>query len=300
MKATVFIHTNHRQMIGALVSEYTIKRNSKNPDKFDVQLIHTKDYPFLKDKEGQEFLRDGYTRPWRYEDLQSFTPLRFMPPELMGYEGRAVIMDPDIFAVGDIWELLSRDMGGHAIMCRARSGAKGREGCMASSVMLLECAKLTHWKCEEQFNKLFTGELDYMDWICLRTEPRESIGMLEPYWNDFDRLKADTKLLHNTRRLTQPWKTGLPIDFTPADKSRRFPVLGWLMRWRRKLFGEHALLGRYLRHPDRNQERFFFAMLKECLDQGIVTEEMIREEMGRNHVRHDAFEVMDRTPKMAA
>ena len=35
-----------------------------------------------------------------------------MPPELMGYQGRAVVIDPDIFAIGDIWELLTRDMQG--------------------------------------------------------------------------------------------------------------------------------------------------------------------------------------------
>ena len=32
----------------------------------------------------------------------------------------------------------------------------------------------------------------------------------------------------------------------------------------------------------------------------VVTEEMIREEMRQNHVRHDAFEVLDRTPPLAA
>jgi hypothetical protein len=72
------------------------------------------------------------------------------------------------------------------------------------------------------------------------------------------------------------------------------------MRARRKLFGEYGLLGKYKDHPDPNQERFFFGLLKECLDQGIVTETMLREEMSRNHVRHDAFEVLDRTPPLSA
>ena len=48
-----------------------------------------------------------------------------MPPELMGYEGRALVIDPDILAVADVWELLSRDMQGAAIMCRQRNGPKG-------------------------------------------------------------------------------------------------------------------------------------------------------------------------------
>ncbi len=219
MKPCVFIHTNHKQYIGALVSQYSFKRNSPNADKFDVNIIHSNDHPFLRAKEGQSFLRAGGMRVWHMEDLQSFTPLRFLAPELMGYEGRAVVVDPDVFAVGDVYELLTRDMAGKAIMCRTRTGSKGEGGGLATSVMLLDCAKLTHWRGEEQFNELFAGKRDYMDWILLHDEPKDSIGLFEDEWNDFDRLAENTKLLHNTKRQTQPWKSGLPIDFTWADKK---------------------------------------------------------------------------------
>ena len=98
-------------------------------------------------------------------------------------------------------------------------------------------------------------------------------------------------MVHNTRRKTQPWKSGLPVDFIPAETNRLFPPIGWLMRARRKLFGDYGLLGSYIAHPDRNQENLFFGLLRECVEQGIVTPEMLREEMRQNHVRHDAFEV---------
>lgn len=300
MKHCVFVHTNRRQWVGALVSAYSLRRNSAHPDQFDVRLINHQDYPFFQAHEGLPYLRDGIKRRWRNDDLQSFTPLRFMPPELMGYAGRAVVIDPDVFAVGDIYELLTRDMEDKAILCRPRSGAKGRDGCLASSVMLLDCAKLTHWRCEAQFRELFEFKRDYMSWICLKLEPPETIGLFENEWNDFDRLTDKTRLLHNTKRRTQPWKTGLPVDFTPPEKHRRFPPLGWLMRARRLVFGDHGLLGRYAAHPDPNQERFFFGLLKECLEKGIVTEELLREEMRRNHIRHDAFEVLGRTAPLAA
>ena len=39
MKPTVFIHTNHRQMVGALVSRYSLKRNSTRADDFDNPLV---------------------------------------------------------------------------------------------------------------------------------------------------------------------------------------------------------------------------------------------------------------------
>ncbi len=300
MQPTVFIHTNHKQMVGALVSQYSLKRHSRHPDRFDVRLIDTADHGFLKARDGQKYLRDGVARIWYFDDLQSFTPLRFMPPELMGYEGRAVVVDPDIFAVGDVLGLLERDMKGKAIMCRPRSGIKEKRGHLASSVMLLDCARLTHWRVEEQFNDMFAFKRDYMDWISLRLEPRETIELFENEWNDFDRLTPDTKLLHNTKRRTQPWKTGLPVDYFPPEKPGGLAVIGWVHRMRRRLFGDYALMGRYRQHPDQKQERFFFGLLRECLDQGVVTEDMLRAEMRQNHVRHDAFEVLDRTPPLAA
>ncbi len=300
-KPRVFVHTNERQYLGAVVSRHSLERNSPNADKFDVEIIHSKDHGFLRAKEGEAYLRDGDSRVWRYEDLQSFTPLRFMPPELMGYAGRAVVIDPDVFAASDVWPLLERDMQGNAIVCRNRTGSKGRSGCMASSVMLLDCAKLTHWRAEAQFEELFAFERDYMDWICLHTEPRESIGLFEDCWNDFDHLGPETRLLHNTKRQTQPWKTGLPVDFTPATKKfRPASPKTWLKPFKRGLLGRGAAPKVYRPHPDPNQEQFFFALLRECLEAGTVTEELLRDEMRHNHIRHDALEVLERTRPLAA
>ena len=215
----------------------------------------------------------------------------------MGYAGRAMVIDPDVFAIGDVWELLSRDMNGKAIMCRPRSRTKrGLDEPMASSVMLLDCAMLTHWQVEQQFTSMFRMELDYKDWITLRREPRVSIGLFENYWNDLDVLTAQTRMLHTTKRWTQPWKTGLPVDFTPADKFKAFPPLGWLIRWRRRSFGDHAFLGRYRQHPDMNQENYFFGLLRECLENGTVSMDMVRQQMTHNHVRHDAVEIVENVP----
>ncbi len=299
-RPNVFIHTNHKQMVGALVSQYSMKRNTATPDAFDVHLICHADYPWFQEYEGREYLRDGTSRVWRNDDLQSFTPLRFMPPELMGYEGRAVVTDPDVFAAGDVMELLSRDMQGNMLMCRPRSGAKAFEGVLATSVMLLDCAQLTHWKVREQFDALFQRTLEYQDWIGLKNEDRSKIGLFEHEWNDFDKLTERTKLIHNTKRKTQPWKTGLPADYVPAEKFKFFPPLRWFLRARRRIFGDYAFVPDYQPHPDPKQESFFFGLLRECVENGVISEDFIREEMSRNHVRHDAFEVLDRVERLAA
>ena len=290
----IFIQTNAKQEIGAIVSAHSMKRNSAHADKFDVSVMLKEDFPYFQAREGQNYMRHGGKRLWLNEDLQSFTITRFLPPQLMGYEGRAMVVDPDVFAVADVWELLNRDMDGKAIMCR---GSKFKNGAFATSVMLLECVKLKHWDVEKGFNELFEGKRDYHNWMSLLMEDRATIGTFENEWNDFDKLTPQTKMVHNTHRRTQPWKTGLRVDYTPTEFV---PVIGQIMKLRRILFGEHAFLGKYHRHPDVNQENLFFGLLKECLDQGKVTEAKLKEAMAKNYVRHDAFEVMARVPKLKA
>jgi hypothetical protein len=209
------------------------------------------------------------------------------------------VIDPDVFAASDIWELLDRDMQGKAIMCRMRSGPKGLvDRCFASSVMLLDCAKLTHWDAEAKFEAMFNFTQDYQPWICLKDQDRDTIDYFEPEWNDFDKFTEDTRMLHTTRRRTQPWKTGLPTDWRPAERFRLFPPIAWIMRARRKLFGEYGLLGNYKEHPDKNQENFFLGLLRECMEAGTITEEFVRHEMEQNHVRHDIFDVLKQVPPL--
>ncbi len=114
MQYCVFIQANHKQWLGALVAQYALRRNSSHNDRFDVRIMNYKDIPFMRAREGELYLRDGDKRPWVSDDLQSFTPTRFMPPELMGYEGRSVVIDPDVFAVG---RCLGSALEGHAGPC---------------------------------------------------------------------------------------------------------------------------------------------------------------------------------------
>jgi hypothetical protein len=289
MQHRVFIQTNEEQYLGALVAAYALQRNSRHADRFSVELLHYKDFPWLHAKEGQPFLRGLEHRVWTKDDLQSFTPLRFTPPKLMNYQGRSVVIDPDCFAVGDIWDLLSRDMHGKALMCRVRPALKEMPAYRASSVMLLENGKLTHWDAERTFNDLFAFKADYLKWVKLEYEPDETVGMLENEWNDFDHLGPATRILHTTYRRTQPWKTGLPIDFTVRVKPKSV-----LKQLKNLIVPKQPKSETYEPHPDPNQERLFFGLLAECLEKGLVTEDLVRREMSANHVRHDALELCSR------
>ena len=92
---------------------------------------------------------------------------------------------------------------------------------------------------------------------------------------------SDTKILHTTRRRTQPWKTGLPVDYT-LHEARRFRFASAI--WR----------PRYARHADCNVEAFIYSLLAEMLDAGDVTKDELKAEMEANHIRHDSLELIDR------
>lgn len=293
MKPVVFIHTNDKQMVGAVIAEYALKKNSPNRDKFDIRILHVKDYPLLDVHEGRTYLRDGQKLVWRNDNLQSFTPLRFLPPQLMGYQGRAIVMDPDIFAVGDVYELLTRDMQGKAILCR-QIPYEDKLPVYGTSLMLLDCSQLTHWRWEEQVEELFRLQRDYQLWVNLKLEPEGSVGLFEDEWNHFDTLNERTKMLHNTERLTQPWKTGLPIDWQ-MEQSKKWGIIPspWVARVKAMVRrGGSRWQATYQAHPDPNQERFFFSLLRECLDQGVLTEEFVRSEIQKKHMRPDAMSVV--------
>lgn len=280
MKPTVFIQANARQMLGARISALSYKKASRRPDSFNVRIIDAAEYPRLM-QSGQSILRAGHVRAWDPDDLQSFTPLRFAPPKMMGWSGKAVVTDPDCFGVGDIADLLDRDMGGKAVMAVPRPGHNKRNDYVATSVMLLDTAKLKHWDIDRDLDDLFAHKFDYIDWIELKREDPATIGFLEPEWNDFDKLTPNTKILHTTKRRTQPWKAGLPIDYTLRERG----PFDFLRRFKRKT---------YDRHPDPNQEALVYSLLADLVDRGDVTKAQLVEEMAANHVRHDSLDLIDR------
>lgn len=276
----VFIQANARQMLGAKISAESYKKASARPDSFDVVIMDATDFPRLM-KPGQSILRGGVIRDWDPDDLQSFTPLRYAPPKLMNYEGRALVTDPDCFGVGDVADLFDRDMGGKAIMAVPRPGHNKRNDYIATSVMLLDTGKLKHWDYDKDQDDLFAQRFDYIDWIELKREDPETIGFLEPEWNNFDKLTSETKILHTTKRRTQPWKAGLPIDYTLRERG----PFDFLRKLKRR---------NYEQHPDKNQEALVYSLLARLVDKGAVTKQELVEEMAANHVRHDSLELVDR------
>jgi hypothetical protein len=177
-------------------------------------------------------------------------------------------------AVADVWELLNRDMQGKAVMCRPRAPA--REG-FHTAVMLMDCAQLRHWQWQNHIEEIFRLERSAGPWLCLTDEDPALIGRLEEEWNHLDRLNERTRLLHYTNRQIQPWLTGLP--YRPDFAARPTPPLQRL----RNCFPRLKF------HQPHVHEAYFLQLLRESLETGELTQDEVREQIRRGHLRRDAL-----------
>lgn len=289
MKKMIYIQSNDQQKIGALVAKYSFEKHLTDKS-IKVELIETENYNQLMSKSGKLHLRKGAKSRWK-NDLQNFTSLRFMPPELMGYEGRTLVVDPDVFALVDVTQLFTMDMQEKSIW--ARKITTGDTYYWASSVMLLDCEKLRHWNWKNDFEEMFTFKRDYREWMNLDLEDQSAIGELEPKWNDNDHLDEETCLLHTTSRITQPWKTGLPIDFSISEKKRPTDFKSRLLyKLGLKIDPNEPLAGCYKPHFDKNQEVLFYTLLKEAIEAGSITTKEVKVAMKNKNVRPDSLELL--------
>jgi hypothetical protein len=275
-----FIHTNNKQLLGALLAKYAIERALPKESIIQVEILNVDNLDIFKAFAHKEYNFYGKPRVYNPEDLQSFTLSRFMPPELMNYEGRSIVIDPDIFAIRDITPLMNMELDNNAVAACSKKDA------WDSSVMVMDNSKLRHWKMKDFLQALEKKQADYADIVTLKFEPQ--VKDLSREWNSLDHLSTETKLLHTTNRLTQPWRTGLPIDFTPNPLPKLFGIIP-----REPI---HKILGKYptkyLAHPDKKIEAWFLKLVADALKAGAVKRTDIQKEIDLGHVRKDLLTIL--------
>lgn len=139
-------------------------------------------------------------------NLKTFTGFsfyRYAIPELCGYEGRALYLDADIVVLSDLEELFNKDMVGKGALARPMPPVS-----WYTSVMLLDCAKLTSWKIHDWATLINADVASYYG--TMAGDPTglnyRDFGPLEEYWNHLDHFDATTKIIHYTNVGGQPWK----------------------------------------------------------------------------------------------
>jgi len=273
----IFICTNDNQSIGAKVSKQSIINRSSFTAE-DITILNESDYPDLKIFFSLPYMRRGKMIDHEKNDMQSFTLLRFMIPQLMSYTGRALVIDPDIFLVRDGLESL-RDFPMVDCPIYARKGLT--KGSWGSSVMLLNCQQLQHWKLSKFIEQMHEGLLDYDSLINLKTEEKK-IAVLENQWNEYDVIKENTILLHTTEKITQPWRVGLKLNAAIKPLFSIFPRAPIY-----RLFGKNLTIGR--QHPQKAVTSFFMKELAHCLNNGAILRHEIDQAIEKNFIRKDIY-----------
>ena len=196
----IYIQSNRFQGIAAKVSSETF-----NSFGHSSEIIYVENFNEITKYFGRKYLRKGKEKIFK-DDLQSFTLLRFLIPELTKSEEPILIIDPDIFAIKDPITILEDVKNDKKLYCTFQNKKPRTE------VMVLN-PKHKLWNFEKILEDLFDFKIDYSDLFKLNFLDHNILGKLDDKYNSLDEIKDNTVLLHTTNRKTQPWKEGLQIDF---------------------------------------------------------------------------------------
>ena len=248
----ILIQANKFQRLAAEVSKYSfIKQGIK-----DVEIINLEDQNILIKNFGKKYLRNGKLTTYEYNDLQSFTLLRFIPTKL-SIKDFCLIVDPDIFAVTnpipEIEKILDNKID---IYCTKINNQ------LRSEVMILNLKK-NIWDFESIINDLFSQKIDYSDLINLKFIEKKKIKIINNKFNEHDNIRTNTIFLHTSNRLTQPWKEGLKINFKTYF-SKKYIIKNYIKYIFRMSYDEKAISSKYIKHKNEQVLRFVCELFEEA------------------------------------
>ena len=202
MKPCVFIHTNHRQYIGALVSAYSMQRCSPNAEQVRRQAHRAQGLSVLRAARGAGILARRRQAPLAQRRPAVVHALRFMPPELMGYAGAGGGGRPR--RVRGRRRLRAADarhgrQGDHVPHPQRHHAAQCRQLCQLGDAARLREARASG-RSSSSSRSCSPSSATIASGSTCEYEPDGTIGEFEPEWNDFDRLSPATKMVHNTKR----------------------------------------------------------------------------------------------------
>lgn len=182
----IYIGTEPMQWLPTEVLKYSILKRTQSP----VSFTDLKDIPLKLD-------RKMYT---------NFSFYRFAIPEINQYKNKALYLDADIVVLCDIADLAGLDMQNKGAL--ARDFIFKGQLFKPTSVMVMDCPKLTHWKTDEWVEKINTDPKLYQAtmWGLPDGLNYHDFGVLPTCWNQFDEYDENTKIIHYTSVPTQPWK----------------------------------------------------------------------------------------------
>ena len=276
----IFICTNKFQKLAAKVSAFSFAQYGFD----DIEILEIENHEILKDKLNSTYLRDGKITKF-VDDLQSFTLLRFYPFTLKNLK-KCLIIDPDVFAVKnptkELDEFFSRNE--FNIAC-----TKINENFRTEVILLNNISY--KWDFEEIINDLFNHKIDYKDLIYLNSKKYFSkVNRLPLEFNHHDKVDENTLLLHTTKRITQPWKEGLKIDFYDEKNNKIYKFKQQIKKLLNLNYNINAISKNYIKHPNKKVENTVLKIFKDCLNSNFIKENEIEDAIRNKYVSKYFYE----------
>ena len=256
----IYICTNKFQKLAAKVAAHSFYQLGYN----DIEILEFEKNGFLKSKLNSTYLRNGKLTKF-VDDLQSFTLLRFLPFTL-GNTNKCLIIDPDVFALQDPKNEINKifDEENFEIACTKIDGK------FRSEVMFLNNLNI-NWSFEDIISDLFNHKIDYKELINLTSKKYFSnIFTLPIIFNHHDIIHNDTLLLHTSKRITQPWKEGLKIDFQKEGIPKFYKFKQILKKLLKMNYDTTGISNFYIKHPNRDVSEKILILFKKSLISGSI------------------------------
>lgn len=164
--ARIFIGCPDTHVIPAKVLEYSLRKHAS----LTLEIAFVKAPEFDDCPLSPELALSG----------RSFAP--FKVPELCDHDGRAIYLDPNAIALGDIAELWTQSMGDNHLLFSNCGDAHPRE--LLYSTMMLDCASLS-WRPAQIASDIRTRRLDASGLLgdfSIVSEPRKAMAVPD-IWN---------------------------------------------------------------------------------------------------------------------
>ncbi len=258
----IYICTNKFQKVAAKVAAYSFSQLGYH----DIEILELEKNEILKSKLNLTYLRNGKLTKF-VDDLQSFTLLRFLPFTLNNTK-KCLIIDPDVFALQDPKDKINKifDEQNFEIACTKIDGK------FRSEVMFLKNLNI-NWSFEDIINDLFNHKIDYKELINLTSKKYFSnIFTLPIIFNHHDIIHNDTLLLHTSKRITQPWKEGLKIDFQKEGLSKFYKFKQIIKKLLKMNYDMTGISSFYIKHPNRDVSEKILILFRKSLISGSLNE----------------------------
>jgi lipopolysaccharide biosynthesis glycosyltransferase len=197
----VFIGSGEASALERKTLTHSLRKNTKRP--LDIYVFNGTHNSIEHDNQPPQLA--PMSLRVKYQNFTEFSLYRWLIPQLCNHEGRAIFLDSDTICLGDIGELFDTPMNGAAMMS-IKAYDTGEWG---PSVLLMDCSKC-RFDLENILDEIEAGKYTYSEFTrlaesFLAVHPHE-IRELDPKWNTFDRYDDQTKIIHYTDLMRQPWR----------------------------------------------------------------------------------------------